>query len=146
MAPFCRSSDVSTYGPEPTGLVANSAPRCSTAFFDTMQPEPSAITTSNRFARACDSTMRPSYLLFTSTPVRCSQSALYAASLAPSLGGRPMRSNENLTSSAVISPKPSENIWPGFNLNSMTVGEICLISAAASSSSSVELGFCRIRR
>ncbi len=36
-----------------------------------------------------------------------------------------MRSNEYFTSSAVNSPKPSENIWPGFSRNSMTVGETC---------------------
>ena len=57
-----------------------------------------------------------------------------------------MRSNENFTSSAVISPKPSVNIWPGFRRNSMTVGDTCLTSAAASSSSSEEFGFCFIRR
>ena len=34
-----------------------------------------------------------------------------------------MRSNENFTSSAVISPKPSVNIWPGFSRNSTTVGD-----------------------
>ena len=88
--------------------------------------------------------MRPSYLLFTSTPVRYSQSFLYGDTA--SFAGRPMRSNENLTSSAVISPNPSVNIWPGFRRNSMTVGEICLTSAAASSSSSEEFGFCFIRR
>ncbi len=74
--PFCLSKDATWYAPEPTGLKPNSAPRCSTAFLLTMQPEPSAITTSKILARGCASVMRPSYLPLTSTPTRCSQSAL----------------------------------------------------------------------
>ena len=97
-------------------------------------------------ARGFDRTIRPVYWPVTSTFSRKIQSFLLGLGRAVPPGAAVIRSSENLTSSAVISPKPSENICAGFSVNSMTVGLTCLTSDAASSSISTEFGFCFISR
>jgi hypothetical protein len=68
--------------------------------------------------------MMPLCVPVTSTWVKVPRSGLMRELFSSTM----WRSSEYFTSSAVISPKPSDHIWPSFRRNSMVVGLVCSIA------------------